>query len=183
MMMMNDGLLSNLARLRVAWVNPERTRLEDGLPTADRAGVRLRCLEPQRWLCRWGCHVETVNLFDHAAWANDPAFYRSDVVVFGKLFGDVSAVAGQIRRCGGRVVADVCDNVFAPPEDGLMPFYEALLPHADAVVAATSALARELAGRLPPHVPVHVVPDGAEGERGAAAFAPADGRPALLWYG
>lgn len=169
--------------MRVTWITPETVRWNGDTAHAARAGVRLRYAVLAPHLRRLGFDVTDVGVPDHAAWANDPAFYRRDVFVLGKLFADLTPVVEHIRRTGGRVVVDLCDNVFAPPEEGLRGLYERMLPLADAVVAATPELARVLAPHLPHGVPVHAIPDGAEGPRGEPVFGPPAGSLGLLWYG
>ncbi len=171
--------------LRITWVNPDRPRLAETGMTADRASVRLRYLEPASCLVAWGHDVRDVCLFDHASWARDADFYRRDVFVFGKVFGRVVPVLERMRQAGGRVVVDVCDNVFAPPEDGLMSLYDELLPHADAIVASTPELGHVIAARLAgqPPIPIHAIPDCTEGAAAPAVFHPAGLSLGLLWFG
>jgi hypothetical protein len=76
------------------------------------------------------------------------------------------------------VIADYCDDHFLHP--GLGPAYRALANAADAVVASTPGLAEVLRMQTP--VPVSVVTDPVEGERGEPGAALA--RPVrLLWFG
>jgi glycosyltransferase involved in cell wall biosynthesis len=138
---------------------------------------------PGEELARAGHNVRQVSLGDLKAAIADPEFFKRDIFVFGKAFAEVSPVMKIIHAAGGRVIVDLCDNVFAPPEDGLKDIYRAILPHADAVVASSDRLKQALSGNLPHGKPVFVIADAVEGERLRPTFNPTSGSVRLLWFG
>lgn len=167
--------------LTIAWITPERIEQGEHGPLANRVDVRLRAIAPMTFLRDQGHVVEHYALPDWPVWAAKEEFYRRDVHVFGKLFGHVTPVIEEIRRRGGKAIIDVCDNVFCPPEDGLRAFYDAALPQADHVVAASESLAQVLRTRVGDKVTT--IADPVEGTRRPARFSPAQGDIKLLWYG
>jgi hypothetical protein len=169
--------------MRITWINPARIEQRNGSLTSDRACVRLRCVGPAIDLLRRGHEVMAVALFDWQQWANDPTFYNRDVFVLGKAFADVRPIIQRIHESGGKVVIDLCDNVFEPPEDGLKQIYEWALPMADGVATSSETLRVAVARHIPERLPIVAIPDCVEGNRQVARFAPSSDVLRLLWFG
>ncbi len=92
-------------------------------------------------------------------------------------------MAHRIREAGGKIILDLCDNVFVPPEDGPRPFTLAVMPLANGVTASTGMLGEALAPYIPAGVPIVAISDCVEGARQVPQFAPSPRRLNLLWYG
>lgn len=170
--------------MKATWIDPAPIRSTNGLRTSTRACVRLRSMIPGDELVRAGNDVAHVALEDLRPSLADPRFFDRDIFVIGKAFADLSPVMKRIHAAGhARIIVDICDNVFAPPEDGLRPFYQAMLPHADAVVASSEILKDALSPNLPVDVPVFAIPDSVENDRQPPDFDPVSGTIRLLWFG
>jgi hypothetical protein len=169
--------------LRITWINPGRIEQHNGMPVSDRADIRLRCIIPATELLNKGHDIAAVSIFDWHQWANSPDFYRRDLFIVGKAFLNLTEVIDHIHRHGGKVIIDLCDNIFEPPEDGLKPYYESMLPLADGVVTSSELLKTAVAPRLPKPLPVAAIPDCIEGKRLPPAFAPSDDLLKMLWFG
>jgi hypothetical protein len=138
---------------------------------------------PGRELRRRGHAVTQVFFRDLIGRPMDGRSWRGRVLIFGKVFADFSRYAHLVRDRGGKVVVDLCDNVFAFPEDQLERFYRGLWPQADAVTVASQWLGSAVVGNVPQSAPLHVIPDPVEGARMSPAFAPQPGAVRLLWFG
>ncbi|HSA88794.1 MAG TPA: hypothetical protein VLF42_02735 [Burkholderiales bacterium] len=166
--------------MRVVWVSFAPLRKTAAGYTSDVASVRYRLTLPAQAtpgskLTHIGPGANRRTLLER--------FAGADAVVLGKLF-DRSLVppalelAAELRKRGVKVIADYCDDHFLHPALG--PGYRALANAVDAVVASTPGLAEVL--RLQTPVPVSVVTDPVEGERGEPSAALA--QPVrLLWFG
>lgn len=155
-----------------------------GRRTCERVCVRLRGVIPSEGLKRRGHEVRCYSLSEVGEAARGADFFERDVFVIGKVFGFVLPLVQAIGRRGrAKVVLDVCDNVFAPPEDELAVFYEPLLPLVDGVIVSSERLGEALAGHLPTGVRRWVVADSVEGVRQEPGFAPEEGRLRLMWFG
>lgn len=125
----------------------------------DIASVRYRCVIPARHLADRGV-ASRLSVTPYSVL--EPTL--PDAVVFVKAFGDSDVEqAREAARAGVPVVADVCDNVFAPgyrahSPEGLRRIAEV----AAAVVTTGPALANVLRLELGADLPVHVVPDPVE---------------------
>ena len=168
--------------LRITWINPEQIDHRQSPPTTNRVCVRLRCIGPSSELIRRGHDVRAVSMPEWPQWANQPEFYGRDVYIVGKAFIDLSPTLQNIHDTGGKVVIDICDNVFEPPEDELKPIYEAIIPYADGVVMSSETLRGRIAGRLGRRVATASISDTVEGNQSKPAFAPSSALR-LLWFG
>ena len=99
----------------------------------------------------------------------------------GKAFVDLTPVLEKLRQLGKRVIVDVCDNIYEPPEDGLKRVYTSILPLANTIVAASDNLAAVLKDRVGGNV--SVIPDHVEGSKLTPSFNPVEGKLRLLWFG
>ena len=169
--------------MRITWLNPAPIVVADGERTSVRPCVRLRSLIPGDELRRRGYDVRQVATSELKDALGSPGFFSCDRVVVGKAFADLSPLLPQFRKTGGKVVVDICDNVFAPPEDGLKDFYSRMLPHADAVTTSSETLKQCLVTNIPSGVPIFVVDDSVEGPRELPRLDPSAGRVRLLWFG
>lgn len=170
--------------MKITWINPAPIVAEKGQKTSIRACVRLRSMIPGDQLARKGHDVSQVALSELNAAAADRRFFRRDIFVIGKAFADISPVIEKIRAAGrARIFVDICDNVFAPPEDGLKGVYRAILPYADAVVTSSDALVEALANNVPVGIPIYSIADAVEEKRQRPVFCPDAGTVRLLWYG
>ena len=121
---------------------------------------------------------------DLPTYARDMTFLRRDVFVFGKAFVDFSALIRGIHdHSHAKVLIDICDNVFAPPEDGLKSVYVAMLPHTDAVLTSSEFLSQTLQDKVRSGVQLFSIPDAVEGHRIDPDFKPRPGSIRLLWFG
>lgn len=166
--------------MRIVWVSFAPLRKTAAGYTSDVASVRYRLTLPAQAipgskLTHIGPGANRRTLLER--------FAGADAVVFGKLF-EMSLVpsalelAAELRKRGVKIIADYCDDHFLHPVLG--PGYRALANAADAVVASTPGLAEVLRMQTP--VPVSVVTDPVEGERGEPSTSLA--RPVhLLWFG
>ena len=170
--------------MKITWINPAPIVGMDDDRTSDRACVRLRSMLPGDELRRRGHDVEQVFFHELPERLRDPLFLQRDVFVFGKAFTDFSPLIHDLHsRSCAKVLIDICDNVFAPPEDGLKTFYSSMMPLADAIVTSSDLLTAALQNRLNPDVRIFSIPDAVEGLRVAPEFAPRSGSIQLLWFG
>ena len=141
------------------------------------ASMRFRVGMPARALEALGVESAFIGLDTPAVLAH-LAPGRVDAVVFSKLstprgptFDAFSTAylgtADHARAQGLPIVVDLVDNVFATDRGD---FFDQLLARADAVTAASEALAEVCRQRAP--LPVHSVADPVEGERAPPRFAP-----------
>ena len=130
-----------------------------------------------------GLMIRDVSINRAGEWIDGARAGAYQCLVVGKAFKDLSGVARAVRSRGGKVIVDLCDNVFAPPEDGLLPIYRKLFPECDAVVAATPLLAEVARRQLPPRVKVFSITDTYEGREKPAAAWDGQGQLNLLWFG
>ena len=152
--------------------------------TSDRACVRLRSMLPGDELRRRGHDVEQVFFHELPERLRDPLFLQRDVFVFGKAFTDFSPFIHDLHSHGrAKALIDICDNVFAPPEDGLKHIYSAMMPSADAIVTSSNLLAAELRNWINTGVSIFSIPDAVEGPRVDPEFVPRSGSIQLLWFG
>src|SRR5437867_2365606 len=126
--------------LRITWINPGQIELRNGHPTARRVDIRLRCIGPGVELMKRGWDLAAVSMFDFHQWANQASFYDRDIFVVGKAFVDISPIIHRVHQMKHKVIIDLCDNVFEPPEDGLKHIYQSILPLADGLVASSEQL-------------------------------------------
>jgi hypothetical protein len=170
--------------LKITWINSVPIVEAGGRRTCERVCVRLRSAIPSEGLARRGHDVRCYSLSEVGEAARGADFFERDVFVFGKVFGFVLPLVQAIRRRGrAKVVADLCDNVFAPPEDELAPFYGPLLPLVDGAIVSSERLGEALAGHLPAGARRWVVADSVEYARQEPRFAPEEGRLRLMWFG
>jgi glycosyltransferase involved in cell wall biosynthesis len=183
-----------LKKLRVAWISTETLDKTPRGFTSSRASLRYRMTIPSAALQRLGCESTLVYLSPNA---NRRAILSRlegmDAAVIGKVMiaperleKDAPALlqlAADLAARGTRVLADFSDNTFEYPIRGAVD--RSLANVVDTVVASTPALAELM--RTATHVPVVVVTDPVEGERGEPRVLPAQ-RSAnaphrLLWFG
>ncbi len=115
---------------------------------------------------------------------------QCDVVVFSKSYSPADlALARAVRKRGGRVIFDLCDNHFYNPfglrkyEEGQVRIRE-MMSIADQTICTTDALARTIADETDGAVTAMVVGDAAERIKFRRRSTPAEGRPLdLLWFG
>lgn len=169
--------------LKITWINPDRIVVQANQPTCQRVDVRLRSILPGQSLARRGHHVAAVAMIDLTAWDHLPASYAANVYIIGKTMADVSPFARKIRQAGGKIILDVCDNVFEPPEDGPKPFTQAVLPLVHGVVTSTEMLQTAIAPHIPTGIPIAAIADCVEGQRQRPQFAPTLQPLKLLWFG
>ena len=170
--------------MKITWINCAPIVATDGSKTSDRVDVRLRSMLPGDELARRGHDVEQVFFQDLPVRMREPAFFRRDVFVLGKAFVDFSPFIRGIRASGrAKVLIDICDNVFAPPEDGLKFIYVTLLPQADAVLTSSEFLSEALQDKVRSGVPLFSIADAVEGGRVDPDFEPRPGSIRLLWFG
>lgn len=174
---------------RVAWLSFAPLRKTAAGLTSDVASARYRLTIPAAALRHLGFESNVVDASDRA----DPLklvkrLNPVDVAIFGKLVAPpetfvvqaprILELAHALQSRGVRVLADFSDDGFREPLRG--PYFRGLANIADEVIASTDGLAAIL--REKTSVPVCVVTDPVEGQRGEPRVAPA--RPArLLWYG
>jgi glycosyltransferase involved in cell wall biosynthesis len=108
-------------------------------------------------------------------------FYSADTYVIGKAFFDLSSVIQHLKKLRKRIIIDVCDNVFEPPEDRLKEIYESILPLADRIVVSSEELAKVLRNRIDKNITV--IPDHLEGPKISPFFNPITDKIKLLWFG
>jgi hypothetical protein len=170
--------------MRITWINPAPVVIEDGKPTSERACVRLRCALPAEALLLNGHGVRMFSFLEVPEAVGVPGFLEQDAFVFGKALVDYAPFVQMIRaNSKAKIIVDICDNVFAPPEDGLAPFYQSLLPLADGVVTSSEALLSAIATKIPSGKPVFTIPEAVEGARTAPKFAPEATGLKILWFG
>lgn len=170
--------------MKITWINPAPIVVANGTKTSDRVCVRLRSIMPGEELARRGHDVEQVFFRELPTRLRERHFFSRDVFVFGKAFADFSPFIHDIRaNSRAKVVIDICDNVFAPPEDGLKLFYKAMLPRADAVITSSEILSDALREKIRPGVELFSVPDAVEGQRIDPIFEPSARSIRLLWFG
>ena len=99
--------------MRITWLNPAPIVVADGERTSVRPCVRLRSLIPGDELRRRGYDVRQVATSELKDALGSPGFFSCDRVVVGKAFADLSPLLPQFRKTGGKVVVDICDNVFS----------------------------------------------------------------------
>ncbi len=134
---------------RIGWF---ADRVDQGM-----ASIRLRMLSPIEILSARG--------FDVAACPPQPDARDYHTVVFSKAFsGRAVRFAQAVREAGGRIVFDICDNVFAssyrPDQGRRKARLRAMLEIADVITVATDELARQITAAVPGLiVPCHVLPD------------------------
>ncbi len=115
---------------------------------------------------------------------------QCDVVVFSKSYSPADlALARAVRKRGGRVIFDLCDNHFYNPfglrkyEEGQVRIRE-MMSIADGTICTTDALARTIAKETGDAVKAMVVGDAAERLKFRRKAAPVDDRRLdLLWFG
>jgi hypothetical protein len=145
------------------------------------ASLRYRVEAPVRALQALGHQVE---MFEpgHAA--------GYDTVVFSKTYSQADrALAAAVRKRGGKVVFDLCDNHFYNPHD--LPRYREIreeilemLSLAHEVVCATPALAEVVRSEAPRGPVPMVIGDTVEKiALPPPAFSPLEQGRRLLWYG
>jgi hypothetical protein len=113
-----------------------------------------------------------------------------DVVVFSKSYSPADlALARAVRKRGGRVIFDLCDNHFYNPF-GLKKYEEAqvrireMMSIANDTICTTDALSRAIADETGGAVTAMVVGDAAERLKFRRKAPAADGRRLeLLWFG
>ena len=170
--------------MKITWINPAPIDETGDGKTSKRICVRLRSMLPGDELRRRGHDVEQVYFHELPARLSDPHFLKRDVFVFGKAFVDFSPFIHDLRANGrAKVLIDVCDNVFAPLEDGLKSIYLAMLPLADTVVTSNELLAALLQDRIKPGAGLFSIPDAVEGSRIDPELSPCPGSIKLLWFG
>jgi glycosyltransferase involved in cell wall biosynthesis len=167
--------------MKIRWIISEKVFLYEGCLFSKRPSVRLRCIEPSIYLSQKGHDISLINLFDWQERINDHNFYKADVYVIGKAFGDFSHLIQYLKQLGKKIIVDVCDNIYEPPEDGLKAIYELILPLANTVIAASPMLAKVLVDRIGDKV--IVIPDPVEGEKLSPSFTPDRDSLKLLWFG
>lgn len=121
---------------------------------------------------------------------DEVGFDQCDVLVFSKSYSpDDLVLAREVRKRGGRVIFDLCDNHFYNPF-GLRKYAEgqerirAMMSIADATICTTPALARAIADETGGAVKAMVVGDAAERLKVRRKAAPVDDRRLeLLWFG
>lgn len=171
------------APLRIIWLSFAPLERSAGKTSSGVASVRYRLLLPSAALHAQGADSKVI------AFAPGTLLERchgASAVVLGKLLArdvarearDALALVAQLRAARVAVLADFSDDHFADPARG--EAYRALANAVDAVVASTPGLAEVL--RQQTRVPVIVVTDPVEGERGEPRVP---GRPPfrLLWFG
>ncbi|OYX35506.1 MAG: hypothetical protein B7Y99_03070 [Caulobacterales bacterium 32-69-10] len=158
--------------MRVGWV----TAVEDRRI----ASFRYRVEAPAAGLRARGHKVELL----------DPALADSyDVIVFSKAYSaEHRALAKSVKRRGGRVVFDICDNHFYNPFD--LPKYRRarddineMMSLADRVICSTSTLAGVVREEMGGGVEPMVVGDVVERYRVRTAPPTAEGPLRLTWFG
>lgn len=88
--------------------------------TSDRACVRFRNILTVEELARRGHDIEQVFFQGLPARLRESRSLSRDVFVFGKALADFYAFLHAIRANSvAKIAIDICDNVFAAPEDGL----------------------------------------------------------------
>lgn len=167
--------------MKIVWINSEDVCMYEGRLFSTRASVRLRCIEPTLYLKQKGHEVLLLNIFKWQSWIQDSNFYNADVYVIGKAFLNPLPIIQYLQHLGKRVVIDVCDNIFEPPEDGLKEIYESILPLADTLVVASHKLANVLENRI--RNKVTIIPDHVEGSKQSPLFNPNNQTLNLLWFG
>lgn len=167
--------------MKILWINPDSIYEHAGRLVSKRACVRLRCIEPAHYLRSKGHKVLFANIFSWQNWINDPMFYSADTYVIGKAFFDLAPVIHHLKKLRKRIIIDVCDNIFEPPEDGLKAIYLSILPLADTVVAASEELAKVL--KKTNRKNISVIPDHVEGAKINPLFNPDKDAVKLLWFG
>lgn len=170
--------------MKITWINPAPIIGTNENRTSERVCVRLRSMLPGDELRRRGHDVEQVFFHELPERLRDQRFLQRDVFVFGKAFHDFSPLINAIHASTqARVLIDICDNVFAPPEDGLKSVYLAMLPLADAIVASSDTLAVVMQDKISPGAMLFSIPDAVEGVKADPVFAPNPGLINLLWFG
>jgi len=167
--------------MKIVWINSDDIYMYENHLFSERASVRLRCIEPAIYLKQKGYEVSLVNIFNWPEWINSPNIYNADIFVFGKTFLNPLPLIQHLKKLGKKVVIDVCDNIFVPPEDGLKEIYESMLPLANTVTAASQELAKVLNSRI--RKKVFTIPDCVEGSKLSPLFNPNIHTLKLLWFG
>jgi hypothetical protein len=175
------------ARPRVVWVSFAPLTKTAGGFTSQLASVRYRVTLPSAALGAAGIESRVIHLNASANRSTLVArFEGADAVILGKL-PEVEAVdryalalVGELQARGTKVLADFSDDHFMHPTTG--PVYRALANSVDRVTASTPVLAEVLAAHTA--VPVSVITDPVEGQRGEPRTGPSAGGPLpLLWFG
>jgi len=170
--------------MKITWINPAPIIGVNSGATSERACVRLRSMLPGDELRRRGYDVEQVFFQELSTRLEDPLFWRRDVFVFGKAFTDFSPFIRILHTSSrAKALIDICDNVFAPPEDGLKPIYQAMLPLADTVVASSDLFTAVLQDKIRPDTRIFYIPDAVEGAKVDPELTPGNGAIKLLWFG
>ena len=174
-----------MGALKITWIVPDRIVREGNTPTAQRVDVRLRCVLPAAVLARRGHRVEAVAIPDLPQWEQNPHALAGDVYIIGKTLWDVAPFVQRLRAAGGnaKIILDLCDNVFEPPEDSPKPYTQAILPLIDGIVTSTETLRDAVGPYVPPGISTVTIPDCVEGMRQQPHFAPAPHSLKLLWFG
>jgi hypothetical protein len=167
--------------MKIIWINPASVYEYKGGLTSQRACVRLRCIEPANFLTRKGHSVLLANMTNWQGWINDPAFYNADFYIIGKVIIDLSSVIQRLRSLDRKIIIDVCDNFYEPPEDSLRKKYESILPLVDKIIVASKELEKALKIRI--DKPITVIPDHVEGLKLTPYFKPEKNKIKLLWFG
>ena len=171
------------APLRIVWLSFAALERSAGKTSSSVASVRYRLLLPSAALHAQGADSKVVSF---AAGTLMERLRGASAVVLGKLLArdaarearDALALVAQLRGERVAVLADFSDDHFADPLRG--EAYRALANAVDAVVASTPELAEIL--RQHTRVPVSVVTDPVEGERGEPRV-PQQPPYRLLWFG
>lgn len=167
--------------MKIIWINPDSVYEYEGSLFSRRACVRLRCIGPSNYLSRKGHKLFLANIACWKNWINDPMFYDADIYVIGKAFINLSPVIQNLKQIGKKIVIDVSDNIFEPPEDSLKEIYESILPLADRVIVASEELVKVLRRRIENNITV--IPDHVEGSKLLPLFNPGTDELKLLWFG
>lgn len=167
--------------MKIIWINPDSVYEYSGGLSSQRACVRLRCIEPANYLSRKGHSVLLANMTNWCGWINDPTFYDADIYIIGKVIIDLSSVIQRLKSLDRKIIIDVCDNFFEPPEDSLREKYESILPLVDKIIVASKELEKALKIRI--DKPITIIPDHVEGLKIAPHFKPERNEIKLLWFG
>lgn len=169
--------------MRIAWVSFAPLDKQAGKVTSSLASVRYRMLVPAAAMVDCDCKV--MHLAAGASRRTLMERFRGvDAVVVGKLLGGEREAAlalelvARLQQAGIAVLADYSDDHFSHPARG--DAYRALANAVDRVVASTLGLAEVVTAHS--SVPVSVVTDPVEGERGEPR-APMGEALRLLWFG
>lgn len=160
---------------RVCWVADGLQKLPSGAYGSKLASNRYRALIPARCLAEAGTPVRFVSF---AEWCREPL--GVEIYVIGKFlpsgegaggaYDQVLAKVEAVRKAGGVVIADFCDDHFDRPRDEA--YWRRLAELATTCVAGSQEMAERVSHYA--RAPVHVIPDpiGAPGIESAVYRAP-----------